>query len=128
MDKKYEKMTWRNLKFAESECERLEKQSSQTSREHQEISKQMKATANHLAAIQHQLQQMSTRGGAILFPRPILGDPSSASTTLCMINACPVCGLWFKCFNFIPAPCGHTYHLWCIAEYALAGSACVFPS
>ena len=128
MEKKYEKTTWGNLKFAESECDHLENELAKITKDHQDISKRMKTTANHLGAIRCQLKQIPSGGGATLFPCPISRDVSSPSTTLCMINACLLCGFWFAYYNFIPAPCGHTYHLWCIAEYARVGSTCIVSS
>lgn len=63
-----------------------------------------------------------------LFSRSLLMDPTIAKTTACISNACPLCGLWFSCNNFLPdCCCGQTFHPWCLVEYAKTYSKCVLP-
>lgn len=31
-----------------------------------------------------------------------------------MVSTCPLCNLSFHCNNWVPSPCGHTYHRHCI--------------
>jgi hypothetical protein len=41
-----------------------------------------------------------------------------------ILNKCPCCGLWFHCWNFVPASCGHTYRGWCLATQFLTSNRC----
>jgi hypothetical protein len=45
----------------------------------------------------------------------------------CILNACPLCKLWFSCRNYLTTSCRHTYHPSCMVEHAKVSSNCVIP-
>ncbi|KAG0575151.1 hypothetical protein KC19_VG322100 [Ceratodon purpureus] len=68
-----------------------------------------------LCSYNEQLQCMSM---GEVFPVPISENPRVPERVACILNACPMCGLWYKCYNYITAACGHTYYPWCIVEHS----------
>ncbi len=91
------------------------------------MSEKVVTQEKHITSVQSQSFRMTEGGGAVLFPRPILEDLSSSKETVCILNVCPFCGLWFSCKNFLATLCGHTYPPWCIAEHAKTSSMCGVP-
>jgi hypothetical protein len=71
--------------------------------------------------------RMNESGGEVLVPCPTLNVLSSSKETPCILNACPLCGLWFSCRNYLTASCRHTYHPSCMVEHAHVFSNCVIP-
>jgi hypothetical protein len=57
--------------------------------------------------------------GASFFPRPLQDHT---------LNGCPVCSLWFSCFDYSSLACGHTYHPFCLYKYALKSDCCLIAS
>jgi hypothetical protein len=68
---------------------------------------------------------MSEGGGAVFFPRPIFGSPTTPTATIHTLNACPICSFWFSCFDYCSLGCGHTYHPYCLAEHARTSRKCL---
>lgn len=122
-----ERFTWDRLKESEDDHKNLQESFTELSRRYGEMSEKVVTQEEHITSVQSQSFRMSEGGGAVLFPRPILEDLSSLKETVCILNACPFCGLWFSCKNFLAIPCGHTYHPWCIAEHSKASSMCGVP-
>jgi hypothetical protein len=91
---------------------------------HATISTRVSSLGSLLTSMQDQLQEMKEGRGIVFYPRPISSNPTSPVETSCMINACPVCSLWYSHRNFVFAACGHTYHHWCIAELSKKSKKC----
>jgi hypothetical protein len=36
----------------------------------------------------------------------------------------PCCGLWFHCWDFVLANCGHIYHGWCLTTHLFTSNRC----
>lgn len=79
-----------------------------------------------LIGMQDQSKKMSEGTGLAFFPRPLGNNPEKPLSEVHVINACPVCGYWFSCNNFVPLGCGHTYHGFCLAQHASTSSLCCF--
>ena len=79
-----------------------------------------------LLGMQEQLRRMNDGYYHVFFPRPLAKNPEKPVSTVHLLNACPVCGFWYKESNFIPLACGHTYHPFCLAQLAKTSSACRF--
>jgi hypothetical protein len=77
-----------------------------------------------LVNIDHEWEKMNDRGGIAAFPRPISVDLESPVRTVTDLNPCPICKLWYNCYNHLFAACGHTYHPWCLAEYTKTVVSC----
>ncbi|KAG0556780.1 hypothetical protein KC19_11G078700 [Ceratodon purpureus] len=77
-----------------------------------------------LSAMEEQLCRMRAGEGAAFFPLPLEGCPQSPIAVTHTINACPVCSLWFSCYDFQSLGCGHTYHPYCLYEHAQRNSTC----
>lgn len=73
-----------------------------------------------------QLRKMNEGSGHGFFPRPVANNPQKPVSSIHCLNACPVCGFWYKSNNFIPLCCGHTYHPFCLSLHARSSSACCF--
>lgn len=81
-----------------------------------------------LLSMREQLCRMQVGDGAALYPRPLESSPQLHVSEKHTLNACPVCSLWFEYFDYASLGCGHTYHPYCLYEYAQKGSLCLFPS
>jgi hypothetical protein len=81
-----------------------------------------------LHSVEDQLVGMNDGSGVALNPQPIMADLVAANTTSCVLNACPVCSLWYSCNNFILTDCGHAYHSFCLANYAKRSLRCLLQS
>jgi hypothetical protein len=92
------------------------------------VSKRVLSLEGLLGGMEDQLRRMNEGGGNILFPRPMFGNPEAPPHTVHVLNACPVCGFWYNCHNFVPLSCGHTYHLWCLTEHAKKSATCLVDS
>lgn len=66
----------------------------------------------HLA-IQHYCDQLASCAVGTLHPK---GIPTTLDigTVVHKVSPCPRCCLGFHYNNWVPAPCGHTYHLHCL--------------
>ena len=80
-----------------------------------------------LISMREQLTRMQVDDGAALYPRPLVNSPQVPVVETHTLNACPVCSLWFECFDYSSLGCGHTYHSYCLAEYAGKASNCLVP-
>jgi hypothetical protein len=63
---------------------------------------------------------MNGGGGVSFYPMPLFCNPIVLVKRSCDLNACPLCGLWYTCNNFLAVECGHTFHPWCMAMYVLS--------
>lgn len=79
-----------------------------------------------LVSMHDQLKKMKEGTGYAFFPRPLGNNPESPLSTAHILNACPVCGYWYLAKNFVPLCCGHTYHVFCLAQHARTSSLCCF--
>jgi hypothetical protein len=64
-------------------------------------------------------------GGATTYPLPLSTNPSEPEETTQFLNACPLCGLWYKCYNHLSFICGHKYHPWCAVHQLKNSSSCL---
>jgi len=67
---------------------------------------------------------MKNGGGASLYPLPLFCSTIVPLKRSFDLNACPLCGLWYACNNFITTECGHTFHPWCMATHAASSLKC----
>lgn len=81
-----------------------------------------------LSSMREQLRRMQVGDGAALYPRPLESSPEEPVVVSHSLNACPVCSLWYECFDYSSLACGHTYHPYCLAEYAQKASVCLVQS
>lgn len=63
-------------------------------------------------------------GGTPSYFSPLLETEAILDKINCLLNACPFHGRWFKCYNYLIAPCGHTYQPWCIQEHCRTSTNC----
>jgi hypothetical protein len=63
-----------------------------------------------IQTIGDQVQKMNGDGGLSLYPLPLFCNPIAPVKKSCDFNACPLCGMWYTCNNFLVAKCGHTFH------------------
>lgn len=78
-----------------------------------------------IQTIGDQVQKMNGVGGVNLYPLPLFCNPIAPMKRSCDLNACPLCGMWYICNNFLAVECGHTFHPCYVAMYALSSSKCV---
>lgn len=81
-----------------------------------------------LDSMVQQLRLMNEGSGNFFFPRPICSSPTEPITMIHTLNACPLCSLWYRSFDYVPASCGHCYHPWCLAEHAKTSDKCLLRS
>jgi hypothetical protein len=81
-----------------------------------------------LVGMGDQWKRMSDGEGVATYPRPISADPETAIRTSTSINPCPICKMWYSYSNCHFVACGHTYHPWCLLEYAKTATTCTVPS
>lgn len=79
-----------------------------------------------ISAMEEQLCHMRAGDGAAFFPLPLEGCPQSPVAVTHTLNACPVCSLWFSCYNYSSLACGHTYHPYCLYKHAQRATTCAF--
>ncbi|KAG0561773.1 hypothetical protein KC19_9G090800 [Ceratodon purpureus] len=79
-----------------------------------------------LMSMREQLSRMHVGDGAALYPRPLESSPQLPVSENHTLNACPVCSLWYECFDYASLACGHTYHPYCLYEYAQKAEVCLF--
>ena len=77
-----------------------------------------------ISAMEEQLCHMRAGDGAAFFPLPLEGCPQSPVAVTHTLNACPVCSLWFSCYDYSSLACGHTYHPYCLYEHAQRATTC----
>jgi hypothetical protein len=77
------------------------------------------------ATYAEQLSCMHLGGGATTYPLPLSTNPSEPEETTQFLNACPLCGLWYKCYNHLSFICGHKYHPWCAVHQLKNSSSCL---
>jgi hypothetical protein len=81
----------------------------------------LKVTKLGIHKIQSQLERMENGWGLSLYHVP-------TKNKCCNLNVCPVCGFWYKCHDHLIAPCGHSYHPWCMLEHFAIDTKCLLPS
>lgn len=63
---------------------------------------------------------------------PSFPDPFSEVQKLLLLqfilNACPVCSLWFSSYDYAALGCGHTYHPYCLFEHSQGSSTCLLKT
>jgi hypothetical protein len=79
------------------------------------------------AAYVEQLSCMHLGGGAATYPLSLSTNPSEPEQTTQFLNACPLCGFWYKCYNHLSFVCSHTYHPWCAVQQLKNSSSCLVP-
>jgi hypothetical protein len=109
----------------ESTISQIERQLQTCNATHSIISTRVASVESLLNSMDTQLQEMREGRGSVFYPRPISSNPTTAVESICVLNACPVCSLWYSCKNFVSADCGHTYHLWCLAEHCKKSQKCM---
>ena len=87
------------------------------SKKHSAFSAQLGSLDMLHMAFDEQLQQMRVGSGPLLYLVPILTNPPLPKRIVASLNACPYCGLWYKCNNYYTLVCGHTFHPWCLLEH-----------
>jgi hypothetical protein len=75
-----------------------------------------------LLSMREQLHRMQVSDGATLYSQPLERSPLVPIVETHMLNACPICSLWFECFDYFSLACGHTYHSYCLFEHAQKSS------
>ena len=75
-----------------------------------------------------QLRRMQEGSGHTFFPQPIFSNPQAPVSVVHALNACPMCGFWYSCNNFVSLGCGHTYHHWCLTKHAKKVRICLVDS
>ena len=78
-----------------------------------------------LGSMREQLRKMHVGDGAALYPRPPESSPQEPLVHNHALNACPVCSLWYSSYDYSSLACGHTYHPFCLFEYAQRSSKCL---
>jgi hypothetical protein len=71
---------------------------------------------------------MNGDGGVSLYPLPLFCNPLAPVKRSCDLNACPLCGMWYTCNNFLEIECRHTFHPWYVAMYVLSSLKCTVLS
>ncbi len=59
------------------------------------------------------------------YPLPLFCNPITFVKTSCSFNACPFCGLWYVCNNFMVVDYGDTFHPWCVATHVIFSLKCL---
>ena len=90
-----------------------------------EIETRVSSSEGLWLSMEEQLRRMTEDGGTVFFPRPIFGSPTTPTTTVHTLNACPVCSFWFSCFDYCSLGCGHTYHPYYLEEHARTSRKCL---
>jgi hypothetical protein len=72
-----------------------------------------------IVSISNQVQKKNGDGDAVFYPLPLFCNPNTLVKTSCNLNACPFCGLWYVCNNFMAINCGHTFHPWCVVAHVV---------
>lgn len=80
-----------------------------------------------LVSMREQLSRMQVGEGVALFPLPLQSSPQEPVIENHTLNACPVCSMWFECYDYASLSCGHTYHPFCLHEYAQKANKCLVP-
>ncbi|KAG0591096.1 hypothetical protein KC19_1G149000 [Ceratodon purpureus] len=114
-----------------TECEetigRLERELEMTYEDHTNLQQKVEAFVRQAAVMEEQLRMMREGVGNTFWPLPIAACPEQPVQTVHTLNPCPVCRLWYSCFDYVPIGCGHCYHPWCLAEHAKVSSRCLLP-
>jgi hypothetical protein len=79
------------------------------------------------AYAEQKLSCMRLGGEVATYPLPLSTNPSEPKQTTQLLNASPLCGLWYKCYNHLSFVCGHTYHPWCVVQQLKISSSCLVP-
>lgn len=112
-----------------SDCEqtisRLEKELELTCDEHNRLEQKVEAFVGQLIVMEEQLRMMREGFGDCFWPVPIAKCPERPVHLVHTLNPCPVCHLWYSCWDYVPIGCGHCYHPWCLASHAKVSSKCL---
>jgi len=102
-----------------SECENTivdtETRLAESSEKHTLLSSRVSSLGSLLGSMTEQLNRMKDGGSHTFWPRPVSNNPEMPLSRNHILNACPVCGFWYICFNFASTlfPWGvdtHTIH------------------
>ncbi|KAG0556225.1 hypothetical protein KC19_11G036400 [Ceratodon purpureus] len=104
----------------------VEEQLRESLERHENVRSRLSGLERLLVSMRDQSKKMNEGTGYAFFPRPIANNPESPLSTVHILNACPVCGYWYLANNFVPLSCGHTYHVFCLAQHARTSSLCCF--
>ncbi|KAG0594907.1 hypothetical protein M758_UG121100 [Ceratodon purpureus] len=111
------------------DCEKtisgLEKELDLTCDEHRRLEQKVEAGVGQLIVIEEQLQMMKEGFEDSFWPVPIAKCPEEPVHLVHTLNPCPVCHLWYSCWDYVPLGCGHCYHPWCLASHAKASAECL---
>ena len=107
--------------LASVECRLLE-----SSQRRENVLKRVSGLEVLLVGMHEQLRRMKEGSGHALFPRPLANNPEKPVSSVHILNACPLCGFWYKANNFVALCCGHTYHPFCLSQHARSSSVCSF--
>lgn len=105
--------------IAEMEAARLE-----MSAKHTVAESRVSCLKMFISAMEEQLSRMRAGDGAAFFPQPVEGCPQEPVAVTHTLNACPVCSLWFSCYDYSSLSCGHTYHPFCLYEHSQKSGTC----
>jgi hypothetical protein len=111
----------------ELELSKLQKKLLDCSNRHSTISARICNSDKMQAAYAEQLSYMRLGGGAATYPLPLSTNPSEPEQTTQLLNACPLYGLWYKCYNHLSFVCSHTYHPWCAVQQLKISLSCLVP-
>ena len=103
----------------------LEKELEATCDEHNNLSQKVEALEKQAVDMEEQLRMMREGFGDTFWPMPIDQCPELPIHLVHTLNPCPVCHLWYSCWDYVPIGCGHCYHPWCLAEHAKVSSKCL---
>jgi hypothetical protein len=127
-----EERTSRRSQQIVSDCEEtitlLEKELEYTRDEYTNLTQKVKALEGQAVSMDKQLRMMREVFGDSLWPRPISSCSESPVHLVHTLNPCPVCWLWYSCWDYVTLGCGHSYHPWYLAKYAKVSSKCLLVS
>lgn len=123
-DKRTEKYQSDMLDTCRSKNSELEKQFEECDRQSSEILEKTSCLKKLVVEMGDQWDKMNEGSGIATFSMSISSDPETPARRATILNPCPVCKLWYSCYNQVYTACGHTHHPWCLAEYAKTATTC----
>ena len=110
---------------AEVECQHLSVKAENARSSFVDKKQQIAKLQVEISGLKLQVLRMKEGRGAITWPTPISSPSGAPSKWVCLLNACPLCGLWYDCNDHMFAPCGHCYHPWCMSTHATMSNTCL---